>query len=148
MSASICPSNEMIFPCTCQIEVKKAEIRCDGRVGESVTQKSVSEAIRVTRLAQNLASTAILPLFEFDLLYTDLTQLDLTPFINVSMDYLDIQSNSILTSLVGPLLDEGSVGQIRVKRLEISYNPKLTDSGSGFKYLSVPDVQFCILFNV
>jgi len=119
------------------VGTKIGEITCDSYL---VTQELIEKSFRVARQVNNLTSPhQKLYLWGFNLGHSLLTQLDLTPLLNVKMEHLGIHSNNNLSNLVGPPLDS-NLELIEVKELFLDSNPALTDSSlnSMLKYFN-PD---------
>lgn len=138
---AVCPASVDDLSCTCEIYDLELHLRCSG---SSVSQASLEEVFRRMRDANGLASSEQLQFRQLDLSGTDLTRLDLTPFLNLKLQALNINSNSLLSSIVGPPLNTSSAGQklaienlVDVANLFIDYSP-LNYSGFGdtLKYFS------------
>lgn len=155
----MCPDKEDIFPCECTMEVTdlgKTEglITCGSgfvsrrSLSHSVTQKSIDKTFLAARQVNNLTSPhQRLHLFSFTLTYSLLTQLDLTPLLNVKMNHFTMNWNYNLSSLVGPPMDS-NLELIEVNDVQVHDNPSLTDSSlvSMLKYFNPDELTSFLIF--
>ena len=94
--AFVCPANETIPDCECEVRSDTGRIVCT-----DIRQEDLVNFFRLTRQTNDLDPAECLQLHSFRLSSFKESRVDLTPFIHTQLDLLYIGESDALTNIVG-----------------------------------------------